>query len=118
MVFEIDVDALTSIPLPKPAAVSKFQPMHRDVSLLVPGNVTAASIFDAVAKLRATRAGAVIDDFRLFDVYCPEGAAEKSMAFRLTLSSKTEEALAEDAADAAVASVVDVLTSLGCRQRA
>ena len=40
------------------------------------------------------------------------------MAFRLTLSSKTEEALAEDAADAAVASVVDVLTSLGCRQRA
>ena len=118
VVFEIDVDALTSIPLPKPAAVSKFQPMHRDVSLMVPGNVTAASIFDAVAKLRATRAGAVIDDFRLFDVYCPEGAAEKSMAFRLTLSSKTEEALAEDAADAAVASVVDVLTGLGCRQRA
>ena len=118
VVFELDVDALTAIPLPLVQAVSKFQPMHRDISLVVPGTVTSAQIFDAVAKLRATRAGDMIDDFRLFDVYCLEGATEKSMAFRLTLSAKGEEALAEDAAEVAVASVLDVLSGLGCRLRA
>ena len=117
VVFELDVAALTTIPLPRPEPVSKFQPMHRDVSLVVPAEVTAAQIFTAATKLRTTRAGRVIDDFHLFDVYRPDGAAEKSMAFRLTLSSKDDEALSDEAVDAAVTSVVDVLSGLGCRLR-
>ena len=121
VVFELDVDALTTILVPHPVAVSKFQPMHRDISVTVPAAVEASALFAAVEKLKATNLGSVIDDFRLFDVYRPKddaAAAEKSMAFRLTLSSKSEEALSDESADAVVTAVLDALSVLGCRLRA
>ena len=40
------------------------------------------------------------------------------MAFRLTLSSKSEEALSDESADAVVTAVLDALSVLGCRLRA
>lgn len=57
VVFELDVDALTTILVPHPVAVSKFQPMHRDISVTVPAAVEASALFAAVEKLKATNLG-------------------------------------------------------------
>lgn len=120
VVFELDVAPLLNVPVPAPRAVSKFQPLHRDISVLAPVDLTAAQIFDAVEQLRTTRLGALIESFKLFDLYRPkdDAAAEKSMAFRLTLSTTGEEAVSDEQADAVVAAVVDALSRLGAHLRA
>lgn len=121
VVFELDVASVLTHAVPSASAVSKFQPIHRDISVTAPNNVTCQALFDAVENLRRnTRTGEVIEEFRLFDLYRPanDPAAEKSLAFRLTLVSRTDEALTEAQCDAAVSAVVEVLAELGAHLRA
>lgn len=121
VVFELDVESILRTPVPAAEAVSKFQPMHRDISVTVPAGLTWQQVSDAVEKLRtSTRAGAIIDSFRLFDIYAPKAgeSGERSMAFRMTLVSRGEEAITEAQSEAAFEAVVDVLSGLGAKLRA
>ena len=107
--------------MPEARAVSKFQPMHRDISVSVPADLTWQQVKDAVEKLRTgTRAGSIIESFRLFDIYAPKAgeSGERSMAFRMTLVSSGEESVTEQQSEAAFEAVVDVLSGLGAKLRA
>lgn len=120
VVFELDVASILTVPVPAATAVSKFQPMHRDLSLMVPAQLSYQSMVEAVERLRTgTRVGEVIDSFELFDLYrAPDGQGGQSMAFRLTLVSRTDQALSEEQCEAAVTAVVEVLQELGAHLRA
>lgn len=120
IVFELDVAPLTQVPVPGYTPVSKFQPMTRDLAVVVAADVEVQKLFDAVRE--ATRHDvrlAPLTDFRLFDLYRPkdDATAEKSLAFSLELSSRTEEALTEAQTEGAVAAVLEALETVGAHLR-
>ena len=100
VVFEVEVPALLDRPLPNYVPVSKFQSVTRDLAVVVPAEMEVEKLFDAVAaaKKKDLRL-APLANFKLFDLYRPQDAvdtvAEKSLAFAIELSSRTEEALTE-----------------------
>ena len=124
VLFELDLDAVLQRTVPAAKAVSKHQPVQRDIAVLVTEQVTHAALMHAIWA--APTAG-LLKDARLFDVYRAKplrddsGAdvapADKSLAVRLTLSGG-DATLTEAQIDAAVQSVVSQLTNdLGARQR-
>lgn len=133
VLFELEVAPLLPMALPVATAVPKFPEVQRDVALWFDEAVPLQGIYDVVAdlaqddpRLRCLR------QFRLFDLYRPSVRAsskigevganamlnkEKSLAFRLVLQD-TERTLAEAQAEAAVAAVVEGLsTRLNARLR-
>jgi phenylalanyl-tRNA synthetase beta chain len=104
-------------------AVAKMQAVQRDVAVVVGDAVTHDAL---MAAIWAAPTDGLLRDAQLFDVYRPtlakdavaaEGAADRSLAVRLTLNSD-EASLTEEQIEAAVKSVVDRLsTELGARQR-
>ena len=81
--------------------------------------MTAQQIFDAVAALKKEKAGAAIEDFKLFDLYKPKNETDvKSMAFHLTLVSHGDEALTEEVAERTQKKLLQVLSALGITLRA
>ena len=123
VVFELDLDAVLARSVPSFKPVAKFQPVQRDIAVVVDDAVNHASLMAAVWA--APTAG-LLQDAQLFDVYRPklakdavvtEGATDRSLAIRLTLNSN-EATLTEEQIDLAVKAVVDQLvSSLGVRQR-
>lgn len=122
IVFELDAEALTSVPLPSYRVVSKFQPTHRDIAVVVPAETEVEVLFDAVK--RASRKDPrlmCLTDFRLFDLYRPKAEAEaheKSLAFAVELNARGEEALAEEDVEAAMKAILEALESTGAKLRA
>ena len=122
IVFEVEVDSLLALTLPKYTPVSKFQPMRRDIAVVVPADFEVQKLFDAVNEghLADARLGA-ITSFELFDLYRPkteDGANEKSLAFSVELNTFGEEPLSDLEADGAMRALVEVLERAGARLRA
>lgn len=118
VVFELETAPLCELSVPSARAVSKFQPVHRDISVTVPAGVTCEALQNAVDQARRNKPEAmIIESLELFDVYRPEGAAETSMAFRLTLTSLGEEAIGEKEAEAAFEAVEAAFAQLGAKLR-
>jgi phenylalanyl-tRNA synthetase beta chain len=123
MLFELHLDAVLAREFPKFAPVAKFQPVQRDIAVVVADEVTHASLMDAVWA--APTAG-LLHDAQLFDVYRPRLAkdsatdadgTDRSLAVRLTLNSQ-QGTLNDDQIETAVKAVVEQLQSdLGARQR-
>ena len=114
VVFELEVEPLLTLELPRYTPVSKFQPMRRDVAVVVPADFEVQVLMDAVndARVSDARLGALVS-FGLFDLYRPktdEGDAE--------LNSTGEEALTDAEADATMQALVEVLERAGARLRA
>ncbi|GAB4464142.1 MAG: phenylalanine--tRNA ligase subunit beta [Burkholderiaceae bacterium] len=133
IIFELDVDALVPMPLPRYREVPRFPAVLRDVALWVDASVTLQQVLDAVARIaRTDERLRVLRDFRLFDLYRPGGEdsskfagasanallnKEKSLAFRIVLQD-TDRTLADADADAAVAAIVEGLSAqIGARLR-
>ena len=100
--------------LPAPA-VSPFPAVFQDVSLLVPADVAAQSVVDAVRE----GAGELLEDVRLFDVYTGpqvgEGRRSLTLALRFRAADRT---LTEDEASAARDAAVAVAAErVGATQR-
>ena len=133
VLFELDVASLLPVALPVASAVPKFPEALRDVALWFDESVTLQGIYDVVGELaQADPRLRCLRQFRLFDLYRPSVRAsskveevganallikEKSLAFRLVLQD-TERTLAEAQAEAAVAAIVEGLsTRLNARLR-
>ncbi len=63
--------------------ISKYPAVARDVSLFVPIDTKVVEVMDIIENT----AGKLLVDTDLFDMYHPEGAENKSLAFRLVFQS-------------------------------
>jgi phenylalanyl-tRNA synthetase beta chain len=106
--MELDLDA---VPLPgtTPApAISNFPPALIDLALVVPADVPAAAVEEAIVD----GAGALLESVRLFDVYTGEqvGSGRRSLAYKLTFRAPDRTLTAEEAVaarDGAVAAAAE-----------
>jgi phenylalanyl-tRNA synthetase beta chain len=120
LLFELDLGAVTSRHVPVFEPVPKFQPVQRDIAVIVADGVTHDAVLEAI---HAAPTDGLLRDAMLFDVYKPKQAApglgmhEKSLAVRLTLASM-EATLTDAQIDAAVKAIVEKIEQrLGGRLR-
>ena len=105
MVFEIELEALMSQPLPRMTEVSRFPTVVRDLALVVAIDQPLQVLQDAMRAV----APAIVRGLELFDVYHGKGIAEnkKSLAFRIVMQD-TEKTLADSEADAVIGKLIAV----------
>jgi phenylalanyl-tRNA synthetase beta chain len=123
ILFELDLDALLQRKVAVFQSVAKFQPVQRDIAVVVADDVTHAALMEAIW---AAPTSGMLRDAQLFDVYRPKAAndpstkssaTDRSLAVRLTLNGE-HATLSEEQIDGVVKSVVDELNSrIGARQR-
>ncbi len=115
-VFELDVEALSQVALPRYREVSKFPPIVRDRSMDFEESVSAARILAELAQNRPP----IVQDIRVFDVYRGGnlGRGRKSLAFRVVMQD-TARTLTDAEADAAMAQLTEGLSAkFGAKLRA
>jgi phenylalanyl-tRNA synthetase beta chain len=123
MLFELDLDAVLQRRVAVFKPVAKFQPVQRDIAVVVADEVTHGAL---MAAIWAAPTAGLLRDAQLFDVYRPklakeatpgESSADRSLAVRLTLNSD-ETTLSEEQIESAVKAVVEQLAvKVGARQR-
>lgn len=121
VVFEVDVDAISSVAMPELGELSRQPVVIRDLAVWVGASVSYQELLDTLARAVALDANlAIVRDVRLFDVWRDKSAAneEKSLAFRFWLQNP--QATLDDATvDACMAALLQALTDQhGARQRA
>ena len=110
VVFEVDADALQARIVPVYREVPRFQPVTRDLSLVVAQSLPVQDLLDAFQEeQRANPACVILQAVVLFDEYRGKGLAEdeKSLAFRFMLQD-THKTLQDEAVDAAMAAFLAV----------
>ena len=111
LLFELELDAVQQRQVPVFKAVSKLQPVERDIAMIVQESVTHAAFMSAI---RDANTQGLLKDATLFDVYRPQHAnvnvqlGEKSLAVRLVLCSDVA-TLTDETIDAAVQEIVETL---------
>ena len=92
VLFELDLECLTTVGLPNPVALSKQPMVQRDMALWVNADIAVQTILDTIAKTVADSPElALIRDVSLFDVWSdPSQSAtnEVSLAFRFSLQDQ------------------------------
>ncbi len=120
IVFELGLEAVLRRQVPRFEAVSKFQPVERDIALIVPESTTHAAL---MAAINGSNTKGLLKEARLFDIYRPKhGSAametgEKSLAVRLVLSGDAATLTDEQIESAVQAIVANVQTLLLARMR-
>ncbi|WP_291014118.1 phenylalanine--tRNA ligase subunit beta [Hydrogenophaga sp.] len=113
VLFELALDAVLTRDVPVFRPVSRYQPVERDLAIVVKDGVTHAAVMDAVRAPTSPW----LRDAVLFDVYRPkkgaEGAGalaadEKSLAVRLVLS-RDDATLTDEQIEATVSDVLSAL---------
>jgi phenylalanyl-tRNA synthetase beta chain len=113
--FELDLGPLCRRELPVYRPLSRFPLVRRDLSLVVARDTPAAAVLECIAG----QAGEVLQEARLFDLYCGEGldTAEKSIAIGLIFQGISS-TLIDEEVDAFVERVLIRLQgTLGARLR-
>ncbi len=107
VLFELDVEAITSMAAPHFSALSRMQAVRRDIALLFNDDTPVQAIIEAV-KSRKYR---TVMEFSLFDLYRGNGLAvgQKSLAFRIVMQD-TELTLTDSECDSTVSEIVNVLS--------
>lgn len=121
VLFELELDAVLQRPVPVFKAVSKLQPVERDIAVIVQESVTHAAL---MAAIHLANTQGLLKGATLFDVYRPQQGnaslqpGEKSLAVRLVLSSDSV-TLTDEAIETAVQAVLASLQAqLQARLRA
>ena len=115
VMFELSLDAVLARDVPVFQAVSRHQPVERDIAIVVKESVTHAAVMDAIRKPGSS----LLRDAVLFDVYRPKkladgstsgalAADEKSLAVRLTLN-RDDATLTEEEIETVVKDAVQSL---------
>ncbi len=136
IVFEIAAQALLERTVPHAPILSKFQPVARDIAVIVDKAISSQALFDTLhaawhgtqREQRQTEACRYIQHIQLFDVFQPsaepkadalqsgESASsalqpqEKSLAFRITLQAD-DATLQDETVDLAVRTLLEALTA-------
>jgi len=113
---ELNLDAIPVVDaLPAPR-VSPFPAVFQDVSLVVPVNVPAQAVADAVRE----GAGELLEDIQLFDVFTgPQvGEDRKSLTFALRFRAPDRTLTEDDASAARDAAVRRAAEAVGAELRA
>ncbi|WP_432721605.1 phenylalanine--tRNA ligase subunit beta [Jeongeupia wiesaeckerbachi] len=115
VLFELDVAALLSVQRIKAEAVSKFQPVRRDLALVVDESVSVAELQAAFATVK----NPIVTEVALFDVYRGKGVEDgkKSLAFKVLIQD-TRKTLTDDEVDAAVNQLLRKAETCGAMLRA
>ncbi|VEB41450.1 Phenylalanine--tRNA ligase beta subunit [Chromobacterium violaceum] len=114
VLFELDLAAAIVRGRIKAQPVSKFQPVRRDLALLVDEAVTVAQLLSAFAGKRAE----IVADIALFDVYRGKGVAEgkKSLAFSVLMQDNSRTLTDEDV-EPAMQALLEAASELGAQLR-
>ncbi len=106
--FELDVEPLLQREKPVYQEVSKFPPVRRDLALVVREETAVQSLLDALQESLPE----TVVNLTLFDVYRGKGvdSDKKSLAFSVLLQD-TRKTLTDEEVDAAMAHLVQVLTT-------
>ena len=101
--FELDVEPLIALPLPRYESVSRFPPVRRDLAVLVEEDVQ----IEAVLATIQVAGGPLLAEAGLFDIYRGSGLPKgrKSLAFRVLLQD-TEKTLTDVEVDRVVQNIV------------
>ena len=114
VLFELDCAALKQVNPIAAKPVSKFQPVRRDLALVVDESLPVATLTAAFRSI----ANPLITAIELFDVYRGKGVAEnrKSLAFKVLLQD-THKTLTEGEVDAAIADIIRKAEECGASLR-
>jgi phenylalanyl-tRNA synthetase beta chain len=106
VLFELDAEALESVPLPQVTVPSRFPPVVRDISMLFDEKAPVQAILDAMQAEKPP----IVQAVRLIDLYRGPGLplGRKSLAFRVVIQD-TERTLTDAEADAARDALVALL---------
>jgi phenylalanyl-tRNA synthetase beta chain len=106
VVFELDLDRLSTQSLPLGQAVSKLPVVRRDLAVVIDNGIPAQAVLDALIAAKPPP----VDKVALFDLYRGPGieADKKSLAI-LVLMQDTARTLTDAEIDAAVAQLVLVI---------
>lgn len=115
VLFELAVEAAEQVGRVKLAPVSKFQPVRRDLALVVAEEVSAATLQQAMLAV----APEFVRELALFDLYRGKGVDEgkKSLAFRIVLQA-ADRTLVDDEVELAVAAMLAAAEAAGAVLRA
>lgn len=69
VLFELELDALTAMPLPRHRAIARFPSMRRDLAFLVDADLSAGAL---LATMREA-AEAIVQEIEVFDLYQGQG---------------------------------------------
>ncbi len=123
VVFELDWEAVLQRPLPKAAAVSKYQAVERDVAVIVKDSVSHDQL---VAAAMAAQTNGVLHSATVFDVFRSSAKApatwleadEKSVAMRLVLQNDQAALTEEEIENTRQAVLSQLATQVAARLRA
>ena len=106
MCFELALEPLLARPVPRHAAQSRFQPVRRDLAVVVDASIDAQNLLEAMQS--AAIPG--LAELTLFDVYRGKGidSDKKSLAFRVLLQD-TQKTFTDSEVDAVMAQLTELL---------
>ncbi|MBA3902583.1 MAG: phenylalanine--tRNA ligase subunit beta [Rhodocyclaceae bacterium] len=104
VVFELDLDTVLRLPLPRYVEVSRFPAVVRDLALVVAQDLPVRTLLDGLK----VAAPAIVREVELFDVYHGKGIDpdKKSLAFRVVMQD-TEKTLSDGEVDAAMVKMIE-----------
>ena len=115
VLFELRLESISTGTLPKFKALSRFPAVRRDLSLVVPGAVSAGAIRACVEHAGVEE----LENLELFDVYIGEGidSGMKSISLALTFQSRSR-TLGDTEVNTALGVILDSLSeNLGAALR-
>lgn len=114
--FEIDLEAVLSIPVPpfRYQSFSKFPGTSRDLAIVAPVSVTSGEIVALIKE----HGGEYLESVSIFDVYEGEHieAGYRSLAYNLQFRSM-EGTLNDEDIDGAIQAIIDALATKNCKLR-
>ena len=108
LLFELALQPLLARIVPRYRETSRFQPIRRDLAVLVADSIPAATVLEALQSAAVPG----VSELALFDLYQGQGVADgkKSLAFRIVIND-TERTLTEAEIESSVAALLHVLQS-------
>ncbi len=106
ILFELELDALGSKPLPRHAGISRYPSVRRDLAFLVDQNVSTEAILMTMQLTKES----YVRELALFDLYQGQGVppGQKSLAFRIVMQD-TERTLTEPEVETAVTQIAEAV---------